>query len=412
MDNSITCPHCRQNIPLTEALTHQIDEKYRIQLEQERKKSEEERQKLIEQAKKRIEEEKQKTAKEIEEQMRQKVKEELELKMKDTENAKEELQKEKRALQEQLLELTKTIRQLQSDKEKAQIELEKKLIEEQNRIREEEQKKLEEQYRLKAAEKDKQLQDALKMNDELKRKLEQGSQQTQGEVLEIELENRLKQEFPTDEIKPVPKGINGADIVQIVKTSRGQTCGTIIWETKRTKAWSNEWILKLKEDQRQMKAELAVIITQALPQAVKRFGHYDGIWVGEYDLALGLAYALRFQLLEVTSVKSAAVGKNEKMEILYTYLTGIEFKQRVEAILETFSSFQDDIEKEKRWFAQKWAKQEKNLRKVMDHTLGMHGDLQGIMGKAIGEIKGMEMLPAEIVMEEKINGESEAQTLF
>jgi hypothetical protein len=250
------------------------------------------------------------------------------------------------------------------------------------------------------------------MNDELKRKLEQGSQQTQGEVLEIELENRLKQEFPTDEIKPVPKGINGADIVQIVKTSRGQTCGTIIWETKRTKAWSNEWILKLKEDQRQMKAELAVIITQALPQAVKRFGHYDGIWVGEYDLALGLAYALRFQLLEVTSVKSAAVGKNEKMEILYTYLTGIEFKQRVEAILETFSSFQDDIEKEKRWFAQKWAKQEKNLRKVMDHTLGMHGDLQGIMGKAIGEIKGMEMLPAEIVMEEKINGESEAQTLF
>ena len=406
MNDSILCPHCNKSIPLTQAITHQIDEKYRkeleeekkrtqLELESEKKRSEEARQKHITMAQKRIEEEKQKTAKELEGKLAEKIKEEMEMKFKDAENERQELKEEKKQLQEQLLEMNKTLRKMQTDNEQKQIELEKKLSEEQQRIREEEQKRLDEIYRLKVLEKEKQLNDAIKVNEDLRRKLEQGSQQNQGEVLELAMENMLKQEFPYDEITPVPKGITGADLIQIVKNQYGKVCGTIIWETKRTKAWSNEWVNKLKDDQRQIKAEIAVIVTQVLPQNVKRFGLVEGVWVADYETMLGTAYALRSRLLEVAAIRAASEGKQGKMEILYNYLAGNEFKQRVEAIVEAFSVMQDDIEKEKRWFAAKWSKQEKSIRKVIDNTLGMHGDLQSIMGNALEDIQGldMEMLP-------------------
>lgn len=410
MDNSIICPSCKKPIPLTEALSHQLKEKLEAEREEMKLSMNEAAKKWKEEQIKKLEEEKLKSVKEVEEQMRNKVRQEMELKLKDTQNETEELKKQNQNLQEQLLELNKLMRQLKTENDQKRLEMEKKLAEEQEKIREQEQKRLDEQYRLKMSEKEKQLQDALKMNNELKIKLEQGSQQTQGEVLELEMEHMLQREFPFDEIKPVPKGVTGADIVQIVKNNQGKVCGTILWETKRTKAWSNEWITKLKDDQRQMKAELAVIISQILPAEIKHFGCHENIWVGNYELIIGIAYALRTQLLEVTSVKSASVGKNEKMEILYSYLTGVEFKQRVEGIIEAFTTLQDDIEKEKRWFANKWAKQEKSLRRVIDQTLGMHGDLHGIMGRELGEIDGLEILP------EKTDGQAKVldstQTLF
>lgn len=395
MNDSIICPHCHKSIPLTQAITHQIDEKYRVELEAEKKRSEEEKQKLISMAQKRIEEEKQKATKEVEEKLKTKIKEEMEMKFKDAENAQKELQEDKKQLQEQLLEMSRNIRKVQSDSEQKQIEYEKKMLEEQKRIREEEQKRMDEQHRLKDLENEKKLQDALKANDELRRKLEQGSQQSQGEVLELELENMLKREFPYDDVNPVPKGITGADLIQTVKNQYGKVCGTIIWESKRTKAWSNEWVTKLKDDQRQIKAELAVIVTQALPQQLKRFGHHEGIWVCDYECIVGIAYALRSRLIDVAGVKSASEGKQGKMEVLYNYLAGTEFRQRVEAIVEAFSTMQDDIEKEKRWFAAKWSKQEKSIRRVIDNTLGMHGDLQSIMGNVLEDIQGLNMLPEE-----------------
>ena len=380
MENSIICPSCKKPIPLTEALTHQLSEKFKRQ-------SESEKQQLVIFYKKRLQEETVKKTKEVEEAIKKKIEQETALKMRDTQNERDELKSQNKALQEQILETNRLLRQLRTEKEQVKIEMEKQLAASQEKIREAEQKKLADQYRLKMLEKDKQLQDALKVNNELKIKLEQGSQQTQGEVLELELENTLRQEFPYDEVKPVAKGTVGADVIQIVKNASGRVAGQIVWETKRTKAWSADWTKKLKEDQRQMKAELAVIISQVLPKDIEGFGYFEGVWVGTYVMIRGLAYALRRQILEVFAAKSAIVGKNDKMEILYNYLTGVEFRQRIEAIVEAFSTLQEDLEKEKRWFAGKWAKQEKSLRKVIDHTLGMHGDLHGIVGRELGEIQ-------------------------
>lgn len=376
MNDKILCPHCKKQIPLTQALSHQLQEKYKVFY------------------KKRLQEETTKIELELKKQLTKKIQEDIALKFKDKSNEAEELKKQNIAFQEQLLDLNKLIRQLRNENQNARIELEKKLAKEQERIRYEEKKRLDEEYSFKISEKEKKLSDALKVNAELKRKLEQGSQQTQGEVLELEMENMLKTEFPSDEIEPVPKGIRGADIIQIVKNNQGKSCGKIIWESKRTKTWSNSWINKLKEDQRQIHAELAVLISNILPEKIKGFGLVDGIWIGSHESIIGLACALRSNLLEIALVKQAGIGKKEKMEVLFNYLSGTDFKHRVEAIVESFTFMQEDIEKERRWFNAKWAKQERNIRKVIDNTLGMHGDLQSIMGRALEEIKGLNILPS------------------
>lgn len=376
MQDQITCPFCNKPIPLTQALSHQVQEKYRQFFA------------------KRLAEEKEKIGISLREELGRKIKSELELQMKDKVNESEELKKQNRMLQEQLLELNKLIRQLKTDNEQKSLEMEKRLTQSQEKIRAEEQKRLDEEYHLKMLEREKKLQDALKMNEELKRKLEQGSEQSQGEVLELEIENILRREFPYDDIKEVPKGITGADIIQIVKTVNGRVCGTIIWESKRTKIWSDSWVTKLKDDQRQVKAELSVIISQTLPPQIKNFGLISDVWIGNYDSILGLAISLRNSLEKLSSMRQSMVGKQEKKEILWNYLTGVEFKQRVEAIYEAYMHLKQEIDMEKRWFTKKWAREEKSIAMVIDNVLGMHGDLQGIVGKALSEIKEMEQLEA------------------
>ena len=391
MTDQISCPHCHKVIPLNEALTHQTQEMMKKSIE-------EERSKLITMYRKRLDEEKKKITdetaavqREFEKAAEERIQKRMELQIRDSKNEREDMEKQYKSIQEQLLEETKRRRQMLNEREQQKIEFEKRLADEQEKMRLEFQKQASDEYRLKMLEKDQKLEAVLKMNEDLKRKLEQGSQQTQGEVLELELENILKHEFPYDDVKPVPKGVRGADLIQIVKNQQGRTCGTIIWETKRTKSWSAEWIAKLKDDQRQVKAELAIIISQALPQDIKYFGNIKGVWVGEYGSVLGIAVALRSRLIEVASIKASAVGKNEKMEVLYNYLSGTEFKQRVEAIVEAFRAMQEDVKKERTWFMAKWARQEKNITKVIDNTFGMQGDLQSIMGRALPSIDGVEL---------------------
>ncbi|NTU73428.1 DUF2130 domain-containing protein [Candidatus Roizmanbacteria bacterium] len=388
MQDQLICPHCNKPIPLTEALSHQLQEKFQKEFDEERKN-------LYVKYQNKLEEERVKLAKETEEKVRAKIEKEMQLRLTDSQNEREELHKQNKQLQEQFLELNKVVRQLRTENETKALELEKKFAAEQERIRLEEQKRIDAQYHLKMLENEKKLSDAMRANDDLRRKLEQGSQQMQGEVLELELETILKRDFPYDDILPVPKGVRGADVMQVVKNTHGRICGTILWELKRTKAWSNEWVSKLKEDQRAVKAEMAVIITQVIPDTLKEMGNIDGVWVGKYEMISGLAQILRTNLLEVSLIKFAAVGKNEKMDVLYNYLSGIEFKQRIEAIIEAFSNMQEDLEREKRWFTQKWAKQEKNIRKVIDNTTGMHGDLQSIMGKELADIASIALLPPE-----------------
>lgn len=376
MDDRIICPNCKQPIPLTAALSHQIQEKYQIFY------------------RKRLAEEKTKIEQTLTEQLTKQVRSQLDLQMKDKANELGELQKQNKSLQEQLLTLNKFIRQLKVENDQRRLEFEKKLAEDEEKIRVEEKKRIDNEYRLKILEKDKRLTDALKLVDEYKRKLEQGSQQLQGEVLELELEHILKREFPYDEIKPIAKGIRGADVLHIVKNNFGRTCGVIVWESKRTKSWGNDWIVKLREDQREAKADVAVIISQILPDGIKNLGLANNVWVGNFESIMGLALMLRTMLIEVSSVKLSNVNKQSKMEILYAYFSGIEFKQRLEAIIESFNSSQEDLEKEKRYFATKWAREEKNIRKVFDNLSGMYGDLQSMIGKALPNVKGLEMLPS------------------
>jgi len=382
MNDTIICPHCKKPIPLTDALSHQLKEKFE-------KEKEIELEKLKKDLNNRAREWREEQIKKIEE----KLKHDAEYKLKDAKNEADELKKQNKNLQEQLLELNKLIRQLRVEGQQKQIELEKKLAQEQEKIRIEEQKKYEQEYKLKLLEKDKKLDDAMKMVEDYKRKLEQGSQQLQGEVLELELENILRKEFPHDEIKEVPKGVVGADLIQEVRNNYGKDCGLIIWELKRTKVWSESWIAKLKGDQRQVKADIAILISQALPEGVKNFSEKNGIWIGNYDSILSLGLAMRKSLIEVSAVKSSIIGRQDKREVLWNYLTSIEFKQRIEAFYDAYSQLKDDLKKEQEWFRRKWAKQDKNIGQLADSILGVHGDLQGIIGKSLPEIKGLEMLP-------------------
>lgn len=288
---------------------------------------------------------------------------------------------------------------LEDDKKAFELEKQRQLDAERAKIKEDAEKQAQQTQELKMMEMQKQLGDALKANqdvskanEELRRKLQQGSQQTQGEVLELELESLLRTEFPTDEIRPVAKGVRGADVLQVVKDKNGRECGSILWELKNAQ-WSEKWLDKLREDQRSSKADVAVLVSINLPDAIKakNFAFTKGVWVTSRSLCVALAQALRLQLNQVFVTKLAAVGKNEKMEVLYHYLSGLEFKQRVEAIIEAFTSLQDELEREKRWFSTKWARQEKNIRKVMDQTHGMHGDLQSIMGASLPEIKQLQL---------------------
>ncbi|OGK23646.1 hypothetical protein A3F58_00790 [Candidatus Roizmanbacteria bacterium RIFCSPHIGHO2_12_FULL_37_9b] len=376
MNDQIICPNCKKPIPLTEALSHQIQEKYQKAYRQ------------------RFEDEKIKLETNLRTQLSKKIKEEMEFQMKDKSEEIGELRKQNRTLQDQLLELNRLMRQLKTENEQRNIEFEKKLSNEQEKIRLAEQKRIDQEYKFKILEYQKKEEAALKLAEDYKRKLEQGSQQLQGDVLEIELKNNLKREFPYDEIKDVSTGVRGADVLQIVKNNFGKSCGTIIWELKRTKAWSDGWINKLKEDQRRIKAEIAVIISQTLPDGVKHFTQKDGVWIGDYESITGLGLLLRNTLLELSKVKSSVVGKQEKKEILWNYLTSTEFRHRLEAIYDTYQQEKVYLDKEKEFFRRKWAREEKNIQLLMENLLGMHGDLQAIIGRSLPEMKGLEMLPS------------------
>jgi hypothetical protein len=226
--------------------------------------------------------------------------------------------------------------------------------------------------------------------EELKRKSEQGSQQLQGEAQEIELEKDLHSKFPGDLIEPVAKGEFGGDVLQRVIGPLNQNCGTILWEIKRTKNWSDGWLAKLRDDQRAAKAEIALLVSHAIPKGVDAFDYIEGVWVTGPRYALAVAIALRQSLIEIATARAASVGQKTKMEQVYQYLTGPLFRQRIEAIVEKFSDMQADLAKERKAMTRLWAKRESQIRGVIESTVGMYGDLQGIAGKALQEIDGLD----------------------
>ncbi|MBX3305248.1 MAG: DUF2130 domain-containing protein [Nitrospira sp.] len=286
-------------------------------------------------------------------------------------------------------------RELDDAKRELELTVEKRVQDGLLATREQAKKEAEEGLKLKVLEKEQTIASMQTQIEELKRRAEQGSQQLQGEVQELELEALLRAKFPRDTIEPVPKGEFGGDALQRVIGPLGQVCGTILWESKRTKNWSDGWLVKLRDDQRTAKADIAIIVSQTLPKDVESFDLVDGIWVTNAKSVFSLAVALRHSLIELASARQALDGQQTKTEMVYQYLTGPRFRHRVEAIVEAFSSMQEDLDREKKAITKQWAKREEQIERVMQATVGMYGDLQAIAGKSLQEIEGLELTALE-----------------
>jgi hypothetical protein len=292
---------------------------------------------------------------------------------------------------EQELALRKQARELEDKQKELDITLQRKLDEGRKEI----ENKLAEKYHaesdLKLKEKEKQIESLRKSLEDAKRKSEQGSQETQGEALELDLEHKLRQQFSQDIIDTVNKGVRGADIIQTVSNNQMQICGKILWEAKNTKNWTQGWIQKLKDDQMACGANLSILVSTVLPEGVSSFAQIDGVWVCSVANALPLVSALREQLIQLNFARLSAEGKDEKMELMFQYITGDEFRQRIETIVSAFENMQMQIIRERRAMEKQWREREKQIDRIMVNTSGMHGDIKGIFGNSVREIKALEL---------------------
>ena len=402
---TITCPSCKTEIKLTESLAAPLVESTRRQYEQRLADKETEvsqREAAITKAQKSIDEQvKAKLTTEraaivtVEAQKaRTEVADEI-ARVKQEKTATEELLQDRNAkllaAQKTELDLRKERQQLQDEKGQFELDKQRAIDAERTIIREAAQKDADDQSRLKIAEKDKTIGDLQVKLQAALRQAEQGSQQLQGEVQELELESLLRYAFPQDSIEPVPKGEHGGDVIHKVAGPNGQHCGTILWESKRTKNWSDGWLSKLRDDQRTAKAEIALIVTQVLPKEVESFSLIEGVWVSSHRCAIPVAIALRHQLIEIAGARQAGEGQQSKMELVYQYLTGQRFRHRIEAIVEKFADMHADLDKERKTMTKLWARRAEQIRCVVESTAGMYGDLQGIAGKTLQEIEGLTM---------------------
>jgi len=376
-ENTITCPNCKSSIPVGEAVAMQIEERIRQDLRNEF--NDKFKLELGKREKK----------------IREQAIEDLTLKLKDLESEVDEKAKKLNEAREKELGLLQRQRELEEQKQNLRLDLERQLASEREKIIKEAGERLGEEFRLKIAERDQKVTELVKQIEDLKRRAEQGSQQAQGETLEVEIENLLQDTFRYDAVKPVPKGIRGADVVHEVRTAQGHYCGTILWESKRTKAWSDAWIAKLKTDQLDVKADMAVLVSTALPKEINRIGQVDGVWVVDFATAMELAVVLRAALTELSVARAAMVGKHEKVERVYGFITGHEFRQRVESLIATFAELKKDLDQEKRAMERIWARREKQIDTVLQSTSGLYGQLQGIIGAALPPIAQLELPGAD-----------------
>ena len=289
------------------------------------------------------------------------------------------------------LDFLKKKRELERRQKEVELEQQQKLDAEKSEI----EKKAVEQYskenELRILEKEKQIDGLRKSLEEARRKSQQSSMEIQGEVFEDELENKLAREFVQDEFTSIKKGARGADIIQTVRDTSLNSCGTIIWEAKNTKNWQPAWIEKLKDDQRLAGANVAVIVSTVLPPNITSFSMQDGIWIATIEASLPLASALREMLINVSYARNSAEGKNEKMDLMYHYFSGDEFRQKVEGIVEAFTAMQDQLNRERRAMERLWKEREKQIQRIITNTTGMYGDVRGIVGSTVQEISALEL---------------------
>ncbi len=345
--NKITCPSCGHSFNAEQALAHEVEEKLRTEYNQKFKglqaKIVKEAEEKELQFKKELEQEK----KLSEEKLKSKVREDFELQLKSFQEDLEKKTKENHELKGKELELMKKARLMEEQKAEMEIEMQKKLLEGQRSIEEAAKRKAEEENQFKLKEKDMLVEQLNKQVADMQKRIEQGSMQMQGEVQELALEELLRSIFPFDLIGEVGKGVKGADVIHTVRNSTGKECGAIIYESKRTKNFSMDWISKLKNDLRGQKADIAVIVTEAMPKDMERFGQKEGIWICTFAEFKGVAAVLRESLIRIYDIKCSQENRGDKMQMLYDFLTGNEFKQHIEAIVEGFSAMKTSLAKER-----------------------------------------------------------------
>lgn len=284
-------------------------------------------------------------------------------------------------------------RQLKSQAEEAlrqaELTVARRLDEERSKVRETAMHERDEEHRLKLGEKDKQLEDMRKQIEELRRKGDRAAQQLVGDILELDLQDVLSSAFPHDQFERIKKGQSGGDLLQTVRTASGQACGRILWESKRTKNWSDGWLGKLREDQRTAKSDLAALVTETLPGGLVNFGVVDGVWVSGIDTSMPMAAALRMGLIETARARIAAEGAGTKKDLVYTYLTGAEFRQRVVGMLEPIVDMRDSLAKEKALITRQWGTREKQLERALSNVANLYGDLHGLVGSSLPSVEGL-----------------------
>jgi hypothetical protein len=377
---NVTCPKCQHNFEPTDAIREEVEKELRGKMTDWQKKKEEETTALLAEQKITIENElAEKLKKEVGTQYEQKIKA-----MQQNESA---MSKQVKDFQEKELEFLKQVQVIQAKEAELELELQRKLVKERESLKAQIQKEetergslKDQEYQLKVKELEKQLDDQRKLAEEMKRKAEQGSMQMQGEVQELLLEELLKSSFPFDEIVEVGKGVRGADCIQVVRNNLGQEAGKIIYESKRTTAFAQEWIEKLKADMRSQGADIAIIVTQAFPKDMERFGEKEGVYICSYQEVKSVALLLRTALLKLFDAKKNQLNKGDKMSFLYDYLTSNEFNEQWKAIGEGFRQMRQSIQKERDAMEKLWKSREKQLEKVLLNAMHIKGSIEGIAG--------------------------------
>lgn len=406
----ITCPNCDHKFDIEGALSKDLSEQFDQKLKAERQRITSEfkakEQSLVEQQT--AFEEKKKKENEIFTQRLTKAVQQQEIELKKKVNEEFEgkilLQKQElfektekiKVLQTKELELVKMERRVNEMEKEMEIKMQRKLLQEQKLMEDQISKRLSEQAELKLLEKDKKLEEQGRLIEEMKRKHDQGSMQMQGEIMEIAIENMLRQEFPQDVVQEIPKGATGADVLQTVMTDQMDEAGKIVYESKRTKAFANDWIGKLKKDQRTVQGDIAVLVTEVMPRGMDRFGERGGVWICTFQEFKSLVFVLRQMLIRTNAAKATQLNKSDKMELLYHFLTSEEFKLQLTGIVDGFQGLQEELNKEKRAMQSIWKRREKQLEVVIGNTIDMYGSIKGIAGKAIPTISHLELPESDL----------------
>jgi hypothetical protein len=415
MPTNIKCPNCATVFDVEDVLSADVEQKFKLQYEQqfqqslavlnEEKKKLDEAQLLFDEKRKKenelfqqkLQQATQKMEADLQQQIRKSVSEDYENQLRMLKQGMLDNEEKLKAARQKEFEFLKKEQELKNKEQELDIILQKKLLLERNaltqQIRKEENDRIqlkETEYQLKLRELEKQLDDQRRLADEMKRKAEQGSMQLQGEAQELLLEEMLRDHFPYDNIGEVGKGVEGADCIQTVRNQIGNDCGKIIFESKRTKTFNIAWIEKLKNDLRSQQADVAILVTQAYPKDMQCFGEREGVWICSFSEVIALTTALRHTIIRVAETRRSEDNKGEKMQLLYSFLTGNEFRQQIETIVEGFLSMKNSISRERIQMEKLWKEREKQLEKVLISTSGMYGSIKGIAGASIVNIPLLE----------------------